>query len=249
MKKWLLLCMCFLLIGCQSDERVKEIVTTTFQIENGEVKEPLWHSTETLNEAGQVIETKQEADNGYVLSEGIWTYEDDNLVLIENQNNGKLFETKRKYENDQLVSEHRYVEGRLMGYTLYEYGEGKDRITKEYDQDEILTSIATEDYVSDTEMHVIVAMTALDNPINMIVYFDDEGLKSKDIQETDDSKTTTTYHYDEHGSLIETIHEDGDNTSVWSYDYEYNKQGDYIKKSSYIDGDLYSYEERRFIYN
>lgn len=250
MKKWLLLCMCLILMGCQNTEsKGKVIVTTNYQIENGEVGEPLWHFTETFNEDGLVVKTKQEAENGYVLSEGVWTYEGENLVLIENQNNGKLFETKRTYKDDKIMSEHRYSEGKLLGFTLYEYGEGKNKTTKEYDQNEELTSIGTEEYVSDKEVHATMAMTALDNIMEMTIYLDDKGRQSKTIQTVDGSESVTTNNYDEQGNLVQIILEGDSRVSIWSHEYEYNKHGDYIKKTSYNDGNMYSYEERAIDYN
>lgn len=229
---WIVLC-----IGCQETTPViSQIETITYAIEEQAIGERIWCNIEVFNDKGQKIMTQIKGANDFILSEATWYYENDLLVKIENENNGRLFTTVMVYEENRMISEHRYREHTLLSYTLYDY-ESNIKTTKEYDQDDVLMSFAQEEIIAENERRYTTTYG------DFTVILDSQGRKQA---VNHDDGHTEFYIYNEQGQVIETFVDEND---IWTYDYTYNDEGDYISKKSFFNGELTVYEERVIEYD
>jgi hypothetical protein len=242
---------------------VKKVTTTVYSAEEskGEVHKGdfMWCKFVEYNEDGYGFEEGSYDESGELGRKTQYEYKDKNIVTAIYEYNSKgrkevKYETI--YQDDKPVrvefdgeegskkNEFEFDGNKLISAKIYdEDGEYEGTVTFKYNDDDLL----------------IEEISKSDHSTSTFEWkYNDDGMLTEECHtnKSDDwnSKSTTTYEYDENNHLIKQVEKytsnDGETTTAeYKYDYtKFDEEGNWTRRTVYVDNKATQIEERDIEY-
>jgi len=198
-------------------------------------------------ENGKITDEYYYDKGGVLTSHNQYTYnESGNVIELNRINSASGYNSKVVYaynSSNQLSKEITYDRNNIPLYETTCFYDAEGKLSKK----EFTNSFTYKhEYVYDEN-----------KKLNSIVYFNEDG--TKDIEKPKDNELyqndkNNTYKYDDKNNLIEETHNDSYGYSKFTTEYDYNEQGEWIKKRSFYSdspsekGELKSTETKEITY-
>ena len=259
------------------DEQKRKIESNVFRHGNMTKKVKYMYSGKEGDEPIEEIEWNEEGVIEHDYTYTYFKVGNDTVTVIRFDKE-KLSEILFYSKDSQGVTKDTYyTTSKLRSSFQYYYEDGilvsrKDwEAGKEYKYDDDILSITTENRNKTTERKYIrnklISEITKDENGNVTysnIFDDDENIKTitllvdgemykweahyengKEIRSIDEKGKTSYYSYDERGNLSELKEGDG---TIWIYEYDFDPQGNWVRKKGYKDGNLKEITERSIIY-
>lgn len=198
---------------------------------------------------GLILKKLDTRDNGQVY-ERTFEYDNQKKLVSETSGYGSEFH-KRKYvyENGRLIQELWIDDQEERLSTSYLY-DGETRQRRLHSVSGEIYRIFTSKY--DKAGNEIELDVAGENKVftwNEKRKFSKNAQLLQEVTENYEGKVEELYTYNDYGDCIHmAFHKNGELLETRSYEFEYDRMGNWIKKVSRYKGDVFDIEERKFVY-
>jgi YD repeat-containing protein len=214
-------------------------------------------STEYAYKNGQVVKITG-STNGKVTGKSMYKYDDNGQCISYITGKEK---TEYRYNEQHLISEtNEYYDGKINLQTRYTYNDsGLCTLEESSDPIEHVTfANITTSYNEKGQPTDIAYRFMYDTTSNFSVSYryDDAGNLEKSIRVNAENKITSSskFDYDDHGNIVREKSmwfdtETGQEMySTYTYAYEYDEQGNWVKMTTWLDDKPYAEEVRTIVY-